>query len=219
MNSFEEFETADMSEPKVQNPKPEAPQIPNDPNLPAPDLSTPTIEEQENFLNQAHPYMLTALAWIIVLLTFFILGWASWFGYNYLQLEQVSESVVDKPLSVSIPEEKTDKRISKLEGRNRWLRKLLRDEKRKLRVARENLSTKEIRIRNLMQRKTADEQYHEFLRYALHKFHSQPFAEGEGRRSICFTTDVENQKCYQIVRPEGWSIGDPMPRMTRINNL
>lgn len=216
MGSFDEFESADMRDPKIQKPKPEAPQIPTDPSVGATSPKTTRVPPKATDWSSVLRVLLGGLLALLLLVLIFLLAF---FGWRYVNDYQFAEPVKVESSEVQFkPEEfKLNKRISTLEGRNSWLRKLLRDSKRELRVAKENLATKEARIRNLRDQKTQDEKYHEFLKYALDQFYAQPFKKGEGQRSICFTTDTYDRSCYQIVRPDGWRVGDPMPRPVRVN--
>lgn len=207
-DAFSEFESTDMSSPITQSPKPQAPQVPTDPKSPPPGERIQRISEPYDWGKLARGVFLLALSLLFLILVLL----SAWIGYRW-----GSSLTFERPIPAQslIPQE-TSKSVDpgdlkKIEGANTWLRKLLREARRESRVLRENLATAEVRIRNLMEEKTADERYHEFLKYALDQFMGRPFAPGEGSRSICFTTDERSQKCYQIERPKDWHPGDPMP--------
>lgn len=224
-SSFDEFESTDLSKPVVQTPKPPAPQIPT----PKQKVTTPPPGRVEyippepfnwDVLRKGALFVLQA-SFVLLIVAFILL--AIFFGERFVREYQFAQAkpVVENPRgsqssSGELRRLKTSKRVSKLTGQNNWLRTLLKRSRREARIAKENLATRDARINNLMNSKSEDEKYHEFLKYALDQFMSRPFIKGEGSRSICYTTDTRNQKCFQIVRPEGWRFGDPMPRLRQL---
>lgn len=110
--------------------------------------------------------------------------------------------------------------LAKLKASKAATAQKLQVEKKDVFTMKENLATANLTIERLLKEKSEQAQYNEFLSAALDKFFKAPIQPGVSVRRLCFTTDSQKPKCYQIKRPKDW-VGnyDPAEDMTVRNRL
>ena len=201
MDSFDQYEKAtQMGNGGTETKPPEAPKLPG-PDSP-PRIQAPQTQETFTKVKGWLDQLKTLLILIVLVLVVLFLSSLLWKQFHSLtNLVETPKTIVrEVPVQIAIPDESLEKELKKTQGDANWLRHLLRKEK-------ENHATTKARLQNALQERSADEKYHRFLKYALNQFYSQPFKKGEGSRTICFTTDSRDRKCYQLDRPTGWFEG------------
>ena len=211
MDSFEQYEKAtQMAKGGAESTPPEAPKLPG-PDSPPRMLDEPSITKKitmtlKDWVDFAKSLFLLVL---IVLAVLFLSALLWQEATNLLtNVVETPQTIIREAPAPAVPDESrpvpvfkdVTKEMEKHKKDANWLRHLLRTEK-------ENHATTKARLQNALQERSADEKYHRFLKYALDKFYSTPFRPDEKSRTICFTTDESDRKCYQLDRPTGWFEG------------
>lgn len=230
MDSFQEFEQATnpgsgvVQQPKPQAPRIQSPEMPREipvdrvipPNPNYPRKERPNAKRKVDFLFFAFLFVLV----LMICLTAIFIERPELFGGSREQKRaaRFSEILPSAMLKEKLKTAQSD--VSRLSKRNLRANKKVKALQRETKRLRENLATKNEVIRRLQVGKSADEKYHRFLTHALDRFYTEPFKRNEKLRSICFTTDRSDRKCYQLERPYGWFEGDTIfPQPAKLRRL
>ncbi len=187
-NSFNEYEAATIVSEGRDKPAPAAPELPG-PNSPR------SLGEEMGIKATPAPMRLDLKrAWRILLLlcALVLISLGTWLGVKYVAAYEAKEIIttpLPPPVVTEYIENPTNKKLGQEVGKLLEQVKVLKQ-----------LLTQARRVR------TADEKYHRLMKYAIAQFYSRPFKPGESSRTICFTTEQNDPRCYSVQRPAGYEL-------------